>query len=88
MEIRNTTKRPLKVPLPGGKRLFLGIGATGQITPKTVDHPAVKALLDAGDLELTEGGRSGRNDNSSGRGTIRSSQSHGGSSGVRQSGDR
>ena len=31
MEIRNTTKRPLKVPLPGGKKLFLGLAGKGSL---------------------------------------------------------
>ena len=88
MEIRNTAKRPIKVPLPDKKRLFLGIGATGQITVKAAEHPPVKALIDAGDLELVAGGKGGRGDKGASTGSIKSSQSQGGSSGVRQSGDR
>ncbi len=55
--IKNTTKKPLSVPLPRGKRLFLGPGKSGQIAPKAADHPPLVALLESGDLELvSEGG--------------------------------
>ena len=87
MEIRNTTKRPIKVPLPGGKRLFLGLGGTGQIAPKAAEHPPVKALIDSGDLEVLGGGRS--KGGGSGDGGISSSQSEGGGGGnIRRTGDR
>jgi len=56
--IKNKTKKPLSVPLPQGKRLFLGPGKSGQITPKAVDHPPLKAMLESGDLELDSGGGS------------------------------
>ena len=88
MEIRNTTKRPIKVPLPGGKRLFLGLGGTGQIAPKAAEHPPVKALIDSGDLEVMDGGRS-KGGGSGGGGGISSSQGDGSGSGnIRRTGDR
>ncbi len=87
MEIKNTTKRPIKVPLPGGKRLFLGLGGTGQIAPKAAEHPPVKALIDSGDLEVVGGGRS--KGDGGGGGGISSSQGDGGGSGnIRRTGDR
>lgn len=52
MDIINKSKRPLVVPLPGGKKLHLGFRATGQIPDGAVDHPPVKKLLDAGDIAL------------------------------------
>ncbi len=88
MEVKNTTKRPIKVPLPGGKRLFLGLGGTGQIAPKAAEHPPVKALIDSGDLEIMDVGRSkgGGGDG----GGISSSQGDGGggSGNIRRTGDR
>ena len=89
MEIKNTTKRPLKVPLPGGKRLFLGLGGTGQIAPKAAEHPPVKKLIDDGELEVLGGGRS-KGSGNSGSGGINSSQGDGSGSGggVRHTGDR
>ncbi len=55
MEIRNKTKRPLRVPLPGGKKLHLGPGKTGQITPKAAEFPALKKLIDDEQLEIVAG---------------------------------
>ena len=38
MDITNKSRKPLSVPLPGGKKLFLGPGKTGQVSPKALDH--------------------------------------------------
>jgi hypothetical protein len=54
MNITNKTRRPISVPLPGGKKLFLGPGKTGQLTPKSAAHPPLQALVEAGDLELDD----------------------------------
>lgn len=54
MEIRNTTKRPLRVPLPGGKRLHLGPSASGQVTPKAAEFPGLKKLVESGELEIVD----------------------------------
>lgn len=88
MEIRNQTKRPLRVPLPGGKRLHLGPGGTGQVTPKALEHPPLKALLEAGDLEVLEAGRKKGRASSSTSSKSNPSQSGGGGGGVRHTGDR
>jgi len=88
MDITNKTQRPLRVSLPGGKKLFLGPGRTGQITPKAAEHPPVKALIEAGELEIQVGAghrASGATTSSKGPAT---GDAHGGGSGVRQSGDR
>jgi hypothetical protein len=87
MEIKNTSKRPLKVPLPGGKRLFLKPGGKGQILPKAVDHPPVKKLIDDGELEVLDLGKA-KNKGASGSGGISSSQDGGGGGGIRHIGDR
>ena len=58
--IKNTTKKPLNVPLPGGKRLFLGPGKEGRIRARAGEHPAVAALVEAGELEIVpDAGKSG-----------------------------
>ncbi len=58
--IKNTTKKPLSVPLPGGKRLFLGPGKEGRIRARAGKHPAVAALVEAGELEIVpDAGKSG-----------------------------
>ncbi|QDU66123.1 hypothetical protein [Engelhardtia mirabilis] len=58
MEIVNKTKRPLKIPLPGGKKLFLVPGKSGQITPKAAEYPPLVKMVEAGEIEITDGGRS------------------------------
>lgn len=50
--IRNGTRRPLSVPLPRGKKLHLSPGKTGQIAETAVEHPAVKKLIEAGEIEV------------------------------------
>ena len=53
MDIINKTGKPLRIPLAGGKKLFLGPGKTGQVTPKALERPALVKLLEAGDIETT-----------------------------------
>ncbi len=58
--IKNTTKKSLNVPLPGGKRLFLGPGKEGEIRARAAEHPPVAALVEAGELEIVpDAGKSG-----------------------------
>ena len=56
--VENKTHRPIKVPLPGGKFLHLGPGKTGQIADGAVDRPAIKKMVEAGEIEILaeEGG--------------------------------
>ena len=66
--IKNTTKKPLNVPLPGGKRLFLGPGKEGKIGAKADEHPSVVALVEAGELEIVpDAGESGGKGGGGGR---------------------
>ena len=88
MEIKNTDKRPLKVPLPAGKRLFLKPGEKGRITPKSAEHPPLKKLIDEGVIEVLDVGR-GSSKSAGGGGGISGSQDAGGSgTGMRKTGDR
>ncbi|MFT4709319.1 MAG: hypothetical protein ACI8Q9_000439 [Planctomycetota bacterium] len=88
MEIKNTNKQPLKVPLPAGKRLFLKPGEKGKINPKAAEHPPVKKLIEEGSLEVMDFG-SGKSKASGGGGAISGSQDSGGSgAGMRKTGDR
>lgn len=88
MEIRNTSKGPLKVPLPGGKRLFLAVGATGNVTAKAADHPPLKALVEAGDLEVTGGAARGASATTERGGKSPALRRGGPRAGGRRSGDR
>ncbi len=56
-EIRNTTHKPIRVPLPQGKTLHLGPLKEGQVTVATLDHPPFKAMVESGDLEVLGDGQ-------------------------------
>jgi hypothetical protein len=88
MDITNKTNKPLSVPLPGGKKLFLQPGKTGQITAKALEYPPVVKLLEAGDLKTADGGsvRLDRPDGGVSPGSATSG--HKGTGAMRQSGDR
>jgi len=90
MDITNKTAKPLSLPLPGGKKLFLAPGKTGQVTHKALKHPPIVKLLEAGDVEssgeagkLPSGGGGGGKPGTSGTGSRFI-----GSGAMRQSGDR
>lgn len=50
--VSNKTQRPLSVPLPGGKKLHLGPGKTGQIAAGAVRDAGVRKLVEAGEIEI------------------------------------
>lgn len=89
MDITNKTAKPLSVPLPGGKKLFLGPKKTGQVTAKALEHPPLKKLIEAGDVETSEGGPQVKGGSGAKGGGLKGGGStHGGSGAMRQSGDR
>jgi hypothetical protein len=62
--IKNLTYRPIRIALPGGKTLHLGPAKSAKIADAAIDRPAVKKLLEAGEIEVEgserpEGGGSG-----------------------------
>src|SRR4030095_4536639 len=57
--ISNKTARPLRVPLPRGKTLHLGPKKTGQIASEDAEHPPLKKLVEAGELEILGEGHAG-----------------------------
>ncbi len=74
--ILNKTRKPVSVPLPGGKRLFLSPGKTGQIASNASDHPPLIALVEAGEIEiLDEGSGIASRDGQTGQ-SISSNQGH------------
>ena len=85
--ISNKTRRPLSVPLPRGKTLHLGPGKTGQIASEAAEHPPLKKLVEAGDIEILGEGHGGGM--AGGGGKIGASGIHGHTPGPsRRSGDR
>lgn len=87
--ITNKTKRPLTIPLPGGKKLRLGPLKSGEINPKQVAHPPIQKLIEVGEVEVdTVGKKSGGGESAGGKG-VGPSQTGGSFGGPpRQSGDR
>ena len=75
--------------MPRGKTLFLGPAGRGQVNDDTLERPAFKKMVEAGEIEVlledgsgptTGGGTSGR--------VQRSAQGHAGSHNVSRKGDR
>jgi len=58
--VTNKTRKPLSVALPRGRTLHLGPGKSGEIAKSDVEHPAVKALVDNGAIEVVQGPSDGR----------------------------
>lgn len=50
--VTNKTQKPVRVPLPRGKTLHLGPGRSGQIASSAADHPQLKKLVEAGEIEI------------------------------------
>ncbi|HEY2388881.1 MAG TPA: hypothetical protein VGK30_18140 [Candidatus Binatia bacterium] len=53
--ITNKTRRPVRVPLPGGKTLHLGPGKSGQISSKDAEDVRVKKLVEEATIEIVDG---------------------------------
>ena len=86
--ISNKTPKPLRVPLPQGKTLHLGAGKTGQVNAKALQHPPLLKLVEAGDLEIDDGGKSSHIGGLGSQGGISASEGHEAGGGPRRSGDR
>lgn len=50
--VSNKTQKPIKIPLAGGKFLYLGPLKTGQITDHAAERPAIKKLVEAKEIEI------------------------------------
>jgi hypothetical protein len=87
--LTNKTRKPLNVPLPRNKTLHLGPGKTGQISSEAAEHPQLKKLGDAGEIEVFDDGHPGPSGGAGGGGKGRPSfQGHPARSGSHRSGDR
>jgi hypothetical protein len=55
--VKNKTQTPISVPLPGGRKLHLGPGKSGQIAANASEHQLlIKRLVDAGKIEILDEG--------------------------------
>ncbi len=88
MDITNKTKKPLSLPLPGGKKLFLGPGKTGQVTAKALNHPPLVALIEAGDVATADGAGAPTARGGGNQAAPSTGGGHKGTGAMRQSGDR
>ena len=88
MDIKNKTNRPLSIALPGGKKLHLGPKKTGQIAANAAEHPALKKLIEAGDVELADEHNRFSDDAPGARTGGGERSGHGGGGPRRSSGDR
>ena len=52
--IINRTRKPVKIPLSGGKTLFLGPSRRGQVHDEAIERPAFKKLIETGDIEVLD----------------------------------
>jgi hypothetical protein len=50
----NKTLRPIKIALPRGKTLYLGPSGRGQVHDDTLERPAFKKMVEAGDVEVLD----------------------------------
>ncbi len=88
MDITNKTRKPVSIPLPGGKKLFLGPGKTGQVSQKGIEYPPVAALIETGELETTGDSKKRHERGSSSKAGPNAGSGHKGTGAMRQSGDR
>ena len=88
MDVTNKTRKPLSLPLPGGKKLFLGPGKTGQVSQKALTHPGLVKLLEAGDIKTSEDETKPKGGVGGDTGILPGGSRHAGSGAMRQSGDR
>jgi hypothetical protein len=86
--IKNQTNRPLRVPLPRGKFLHLGPAKSGQIATAAAEHPGLKKLIEAGEIELFDEGAAPGDSGGGGQRGPGSAQGHSSGGVMRRSGDR
>ncbi len=88
MEISNKTNRPVRVPLPGGKKLHLAGNGKAKINAKAADHPGVLKLIEEGTIEIVDGGKARGTKGDAGSSGLSGSQRGPSAGGMRHTGDR
>ncbi len=86
--IANKTLKAIAVPLPRGKKLHLGPGRSGQIAANAADHPPLKKLVDAGEIEIVADGNEPVATGAGGKANRHFMPGHGSSKVGRRGGDR
>ena len=52
--VRNTTPKPVRVPLHGGHVLHLGPFKTGQVSDHDAERPSLRRLVERGDIAFLD----------------------------------
>jgi hypothetical protein len=86
--VANKSSKPLSIPLPRGKTLHLGPRKTAQISSNALDHPQVKKLVAAGEIEIGDEAPRPARGIGSGRAGRASIHGHASDGRGRRSGDR
>ena len=86
--ILNKTLKPIKIPLPGSKRLHLGPGKTGQVSDQATQRPSFKKLVKEGAIEVVGEGASETTGAEGSRPTHESTHGHPQTTVVLPKGDR
>ena len=86
--VTNKTGKPLSIPLPRGKTLYLGPRKSGQISSHDLEHPALRKLVETGAIDVVAENRG--ESGGAGGGTLgrRSMDGNTAARGGRRSGDR
>lgn len=85
-EIRNKTARPVRVPLPRGKTLFLGPSQVAQIADNATEFAGLQKLIAEEKIEMVGDGEKVATNKSAG---VAKSQTQGGGKSIRRvQGDR
>lgn len=53
--VKNKSQKALKIHLPRGKSLFLGVAHSAQVRDEALEHGPVKKLIEAGAIEVIDG---------------------------------
>ncbi len=86
--ISNKTLKAIAVPLPRGKKLHLGPGKTGQIAANASEHPPLKQLIEAGQIEIVDDSHESATAGPTGRAGRHFMPGHGSSKVGHRGGDR
>ena len=86
--VSNKTNRPIKIALAGGKFLHLGPLKTGQIADNAADRPAIKKLVEAGEIEILGEGEHPQGGTDSGGAPREARRGHPQNTSLRSKGDR
>jgi hypothetical protein len=84
----NKTLKPIRISLPGGRTLHLGLAGRGQVPDDALQRPALKKLIEAGAIEVIEQDRQSLDAETGSTRVRRSTQGHPAARDSSRRGDR